>query len=302
MDGTFSIAPQMYEQLYTIHGYDDNSGWTLPAVYALLPNKSSKAYQKLLNIVVEHCRPYILSPDLVVMDYEMAAISAAEKVFPGASIQGCHFHFSQAIKRQLSTDMKIKAEESVQFALLIKSFYALAFLPPEHIEIAFVELKSTISPIFSAILEDFLNYFSATWVGTKNRPPRFAHSVWSVYHRCINELPRTTNIVEGWHNKMHIVAGCDHPNFWKFVTIIQNEQDGAHRTMEQIVAGEKPATRRKIYINLNKRLLTLVLKYSIGSYEVMDYINGIAHNMNLDNRRWKLSQLSCLVPITAVTF
>jgi len=80
--------------------------------------------------------------NLVVMDYEMAAISAAEKVFPGASIQGCHFHFSQAIKRQLLTDMKIKAEESVEFALLIKSFYALAFLPPEHIEIAFVELKA----------------------------------------------------------------------------------------------------------------------------------------------------------------
>jgi len=23
----------------------------------------------------------------------------------------------------------------------------------------------------------------------------------------------------------------------------------------------------------------------------MDYINGIAHNMNLDNRRWQLSQI-----------
>jgi len=40
--------------------------------------------------------------------------------------------------------MKIKAKESVEFALLIKSFYALAFLPPEHIEIAkFVTIISS---------------------------------------------------------------------------------------------------------------------------------------------------------------
>jgi len=117
--------------------------------------------------------------------------------------------FSQAIKRQLSNEMKIKINKSAEFACLIKSFYALAFLPPEHIEIGFLELKASIPPMFLDCVEDLLNYFSATWVGTKNRPPRFAHSLWSVYHRCLHELPRTTNIVEGWHNKMHTVAGCE---------------------------------------------------------------------------------------------
>jgi len=59
--------------------------------------------------------------------------------------------------------------------------------------------------------------------------------------------------------------------------------------MQQILAGEKPSSRRKGYISLNKRLLSLVLKYSKGSYEMMDYINGIAHNLSLDTRRWKLT-------------
>jgi len=86
-----------------------------------------------------------------------------------------------------------------------------------------------------------------------------------------------------------MVAGCDHPNFWKFVTIIQNEQDGVHRSLQQIVAGEKPPIRRKAYISLNKRLLSLVMKYSKGSYELMDYIHGIAHNLTIDTRRWKLT-------------
>ena len=143
--------------------------------------------------------------------------------------------------------------------------------------------------MFLDCVEDLLNYFSATWVGTKNRPPRFAHSLWSVYHRCLHELPRTTNIVEGWDNKMHTVVGCDHRNFWKFITIIQKKQDWAHRTMQQIVAGEKPPSRRKGHISLNKRLLSLVLKCSKGSYEMMDYIHGIAHNLSLDTRRCELT-------------
>ena len=30
-------------------------------------------------------------------------------------------------------------------------------------------------------------------------PPLFQHSLWNVYHHIMNDLPRTTNGVEGWH-------------------------------------------------------------------------------------------------------
>jgi len=70
----------MYEQVYSIHGFDDATGWTLPAVYALLPNKTAKSYKKLLNIIVQHTKNYILSPDLIITDFELAAINAAEAI------------------------------------------------------------------------------------------------------------------------------------------------------------------------------------------------------------------------------
>lgn len=41
-DGTFSCAPSIFTQLYTIHGIQCSN--VLPSVYALLPNKKKKTY------------------------------------------------------------------------------------------------------------------------------------------------------------------------------------------------------------------------------------------------------------------
>jgi len=42
VDGTFKCTPTLFTQIYTIHVLKTNS--LIPTVYALLPNKSQKAY------------------------------------------------------------------------------------------------------------------------------------------------------------------------------------------------------------------------------------------------------------------
>ena len=39
-DGTFSVAPDVFYQVYTIHGVIENA--VIPLVYALLPNKTQE--------------------------------------------------------------------------------------------------------------------------------------------------------------------------------------------------------------------------------------------------------------------
>jgi len=287
MDGTFSIAPSMYDQVYTIHGFDDSTGWTLPAVYALLPNRTTKTYKKLLNIVVQHAKNWMLSPDLIITDFEIAAINAADIVFPGASICGCHFHFCQASKRQRSSEMTKACENSSEVSHIFKSFYGLAFLPAEYIPIGYSELKNFIPTSYLTLFEDFLEYFLTTWVGTKNRTARFPPNLWSVYHRTLTELPRTNNLVEGWNSKIHGRAGCNHPTFFSFVRLLQKEQDSVDRSMELIVAGEKQLLKRNKYVQLGKRLLNLVKNYPSGGVEILDFLKGVAHNMGNDSNRWK---------------
>lgn len=46
-DGTFYIAPSIFDQLYTIHGIV--SGKTFPLVYALLPNRQQSTYERMLR-------------------------------------------------------------------------------------------------------------------------------------------------------------------------------------------------------------------------------------------------------------
>lgn len=49
IDGTFDICPKLFLQLFTIQ--ITKNAYTLPLVYALLPNKKSTTYKKLFDIV-----------------------------------------------------------------------------------------------------------------------------------------------------------------------------------------------------------------------------------------------------------
>jgi hypothetical protein len=58
IDGTFSISPELFKQLFTFQIVVN--GYNLPLVYALLPNKTTETYSKTLNMLYAH-----LSPDKV---------------------------------------------------------------------------------------------------------------------------------------------------------------------------------------------------------------------------------------------
>ncbi|CAF0792846.1 unnamed protein product [Rotaria sordida] len=51
-DGTFAVAPKLFEQMYSIHG--SIRGKKLPLLYSLLPNKDQKTYEELFRIVAQH--------------------------------------------------------------------------------------------------------------------------------------------------------------------------------------------------------------------------------------------------------
>ena len=48
-DGTFSVVPEMYFQLYTVHTKSGNN--YPPCVYFLLPNKTQETYRRMFNIL-----------------------------------------------------------------------------------------------------------------------------------------------------------------------------------------------------------------------------------------------------------
>ena len=86
MDGTFSIAPNNFKQIFTIHGcYEQGERKPfLPFVHMLLPNKNEATYKIALRHLKHLAKEnrITLAPKYVLTDFETAEINAIKHVFP----------------------------------------------------------------------------------------------------------------------------------------------------------------------------------------------------------------------------
>ena len=128
-DGTFSVVPDLFLQLYTIHAEKD--GNIFPCIYALLPNKSEAIYDKLFKKLLE-IEPSF-NPVTVMIDFEKASLNALEENFISV-ITSCFFHLSHNIYRHVQEQgLAIRYQEDNIFAINIKMLASLAFVPENYV-------------------------------------------------------------------------------------------------------------------------------------------------------------------------
>ena len=101
LDGTFTSAPQLRQQLLSIHGLF-HSGWRLPLVYGLIPGKTQVLYSDFLT-ELDSFGGFEFDPQSVLSDFEKGFHNAILSVWPSATIRGCYFHFKQALFRKLQS-------------------------------------------------------------------------------------------------------------------------------------------------------------------------------------------------------
>ena len=119
------------------------------------------------------------------------------------------FHFVQAIWKHIqSFGLQQRYQNEEEFAIIIKQFQALAFVPSIDVIPCYEELIASLSDLLIDLLSDFLHYFEKTWIGTEHhgrrRCPLFAVELWNVRDRVEMSLPRTNNSVEGWHRALDL--------------------------------------------------------------------------------------------------
>lgn len=101
IDGTFYSCTKHFNQLYTLHA--SVNGTMFPIVFVLLPNKSEATYNRffgLLKDVIQDLQS-VLNLEPWLLDIEMAARNAVQRNFPGISLKGCFFHFTQCIWKKV---------------------------------------------------------------------------------------------------------------------------------------------------------------------------------------------------------
>ena len=90
--------------------------------------------------------------------------------------------------------------------------------------------------------------------------------------RVRDNLPRTNNDVEGWHNRFDNSFRHHHANIWKFIDGLKGDS-----AMMQQVAGVLNPPHRPLYREVNQRIQTLVAEYRNDN--IINFLRGISFNL-----------------------
>jgi len=169
-DGTFATVPKPFEHLYSFDGLINNQ--VLPLVYAFLPNKKQATYVSVLSKLKESAPN--MKPSTIMTDFEKAAINAYIEIFPSSYNQGCFFHLSQSIYRNLVENKEIleRYKSEPEFARGCRMVAALAFVPVSDVSDAFIQLEKSDFVEKNPIIVNFLYYFEITYIGKMIRNTR----------------------------------------------------------------------------------------------------------------------------------
>ena len=277
-DGTFKAAPKLFTQLYTING--QKIGYTVPCVYALLPNKRKETYVRLFRQIKSWLdvagRQWLFESFL--SDYEHGAFNAVLEVFPGIGEEGCFFHLCKRLDFQVKRfGLMTKYQMDDEFKLRVKMLAALAFVPVS-------DVISTYESLAVTFLDDelpLLSYFELTWIGQevggtgRRLPPMFSHHMWNVLDRADSGSTRTTNALESFHHSFNSLLSCAHPTVWKLLESLEAQQNQTRLRMLKISRGDifVPSA---INSGRNKRIRNLVSSYTRPN--ALNFIRGIAYN------------------------
>ena len=251
LDGTFKVAPQHFCQLWIICGHVLESTEATPLAYFLLEDKSTPSYSKCLEILVRNCPR--LSVDTVVCDFEVAEHNATKTHLPGADIQGCLFHFKQALRKrfikltEFHKDPALKAE--------LQTLYGLAFVPEADVPAAWEVLKGRVTHPSAAPV---LQYFEETWIKSST----FPINMWNVYDAVLTGGPRTNNYSEGNNNSLSRAIGCSNPSGELLAKGLTKFNETAELHIEHCLTGVSTTTKkRKVYKENDERIRRAVDNY-----------------------------------------
>ena len=129
----------------------------------MLPNKTEETYTKLFRGVEQHN-----SPTDILMDFERAALNSVLQVYPNIEFKECFYHFSSNILKHVQNlGLQNHYQVNENFALWLRMFSALAFVPPNDYIRYFEFLIDEIRNNFNDECDDLIGYIGDTYIGNR---------------------------------------------------------------------------------------------------------------------------------------
>ena len=177
---------------------------------------------------------------------------------------------------------------------------ALAIIPPDDVILAFEKIKNQLEnvdlgddlEVELVKIRQFYSYFENNFIGptetitkgrgrnktseTVRRAPRYAIGDWSVYDRTKENIPKTNNFVEAWHNAFQKNIKS-HPGIYELVDYMRVEQRSMEAKLIKLRTGVVPA-RKQAYDIQNERIINILRTYTKEDFEdFYDRLSLILH-------------------------
>ncbi|KRX50747.1 hypothetical protein T05_16373 [Trichinella murrelli] len=275
MDGTFKVVPYWYEQLFTIHAFA--AGKLVPAVCCLCTDKDIGTYGFKSQALISRAAALEvdLNPDTIICDFETALIPAIQGYFPNAQVQGCYFHFCQAVHRKVGElGLKTQYRQHEETRRKIRMLLATAFLPVPHVNTGVSLLEAGTTGTLAALFQ----YFWQEWMTDERLP------LWNVYNVNI----RTNNHLEGWHNRLNRKAGKSHNGLYELLQLLIAEQGVMDTLIQQVLSGNVTVgdLRRvnRVYAQKQRRVAQYTGEYTNGRRLLLLFLPGGTYLEGWHNR------------------
>ncbi len=112
----------------------------------------------------------------------------------------------------------------------VRQLMALGFAPLLRVRTVFTQIEMN-GPI---VLQPLFNYFRNEWLTV------LSPNMWNVFDA--EDHLRSNNHLEGWHAGFNKTVTKHHPNIWRFLEAIINEQAYIDVTIQQINTGQVQCT------------------------------------------------------------
>ncbi len=306
MDGTFSVVPKPFSQLYTIMTEID--GYSYPCAFCLLPNKKAPSYR----IVMETIRDKLaekgpINLTQVVMDFESPALNEFRSAF-GTDIRvtGCVIHFGRSLRRRQGKEGLLAWQKKTKFQIFTGCLKGLAYVPPRQVPEYY---NCLLGPEMDAVIEEldqdpnikmevkddlkqslnlFLEFFERTYLGKKGRAGwlkgKFALELWNQYNNVLEGKQVSTNLQEGWHSRLRKSLE-NSATYWTLVdALTETEATMRQNRAEDIGNGPNDEQTGSSRSQKEKRLLAKAALREIVShkdeYEMVDYLKRVGYYKN----------------------
>ena len=121
---------------------------------------------------------------------------------------------------------------------------------------------------------EMISYFGKTYIGYDWKAVRYPISFWNVYDRFLDNVPRTTNEVEGWHYKMNNKLTSSNVNLITSLSKIREEQSYWENQIPRVRAG-LGESKAKRYLKINERIGKILSNYNT-TLDIFEFLEAIA--------------------------